>query len=44
MKVENGDLFADSDNTLSRWKNYFSHCLNMHSVSDVRHTEIQVKH
>jgi hypothetical protein len=29
---------ADSHNILSRWKNYFSQLLNVHNVSDVRHT------
>jgi hypothetical protein len=33
-------LFADSDNNLKRWKNYFSQLLNVYSVSDVRQIEI----
>jgi hypothetical protein len=40
VKVENGDLLADSHNILNRWKNYFSKLLNVHSVSDVRQKEI----
>jgi hypothetical protein len=33
---ENGDLLEDSHNILNRWKNYFSHLLYVHYVSDVR--------
>jgi hypothetical protein len=40
VKDENGDLLADSHNILSRWKKYFPQLLNVHSVSDVRQTEI----
>jgi hypothetical protein len=40
VKDENGDLLADSQNILSRWKNYFSQLLNVHNVSDVRQIEI----
>ncbi|PNF35986.1 hypothetical protein B7P43_G02286 [Cryptotermes secundus] len=40
VKDENGDLLADSHNILNRWKNYFSHLLNVHSVSDVRQIEM----
>jgi hypothetical protein len=38
MKTENGDLLADSENILNRWKNYYTYfqLLNVHSVSDVR--------
>jgi hypothetical protein len=36
MNDENGDLLADSYNTLNRRKNYFSQSLNVHSASDVR--------
>jgi hypothetical protein len=39
MKYENGDLLADSHNTLNRWKNY-SQLLNVHNVSDVRQIEV----
>jgi hypothetical protein len=42
VKDENGDLLADSDNNLNRWKNtYFSQLLNVHNVSDVRQIEVQ---
>jgi hypothetical protein len=40
VKDENGDLFADSNNILNRWKNYFSQLLNVHNVSDVRQIEV----
>jgi hypothetical protein len=33
VKDENGDVLADSDNSLNRWKNYFSQLLNVHNVS-----------
>jgi hypothetical protein len=36
VKNENGDLLADFQNILNRWKNYFSQLLNVHNVSDVR--------
>jgi hypothetical protein len=37
---ENGCLLADSQNILSKWKNYISQFLNMHNISGVRQTEI----
>jgi hypothetical protein len=37
LKDENGDLLADSHNILNRWKNHYSHLLNVHS--DVRQIE-----
>jgi hypothetical protein len=40
MKYENGDLLADSHNSLNRWKNYFSQLLIVHNVSDVRQIEV----
>jgi hypothetical protein len=40
VKDENGDLLEDSCNILNRWKNYFSHLLNVHRVSVVRQREI----
>jgi hypothetical protein len=40
IKYENGHLIADSHNILARRENYFSQLLNMHSVNDVRKTEI----
>jgi hypothetical protein len=41
VKNENDDLLADSHNILNRRKNYFSHLLNVHRVSDVSQIEIQ---
>jgi hypothetical protein len=41
LKDENGDLLADSHNIFNRWKNYFSHLLDVHNVSDVRQIEAQ---
>jgi hypothetical protein len=35
-KDENGDLLADSNIVLNRWKSYFFQLLNVHDVSDVR--------
>jgi hypothetical protein len=35
LNDENGDLLADSYNILNRWKNYFSHLLNIRGVSTV---------
>jgi hypothetical protein len=40
VKDENGDLLAESNNILNRWKNYLSHLLNVHNVRDVRQIEI----
>jgi hypothetical protein len=40
VKDENGDLLADSHNILNRQKNYISHLLNVHNVSDIRHIEV----
>jgi hypothetical protein len=40
VKDENGELLADSNTILNRWKSYFSHLLNVHNVSDVRQIEI----
>jgi hypothetical protein len=37
---ENGYLMADSLNIINRLKNYFSQLLNVHSVNDIRQTEI----
>jgi hypothetical protein len=42
VKDENGDLHADSHDILNSWKNYFSQLFNVHSVSDVRQTEIHI--
>jgi hypothetical protein len=40
VKDENGDLLTSSHNILNRWKSYFSHFLNVHTVSDVRQIEL----
>jgi hypothetical protein len=40
VKDENGDLLADSQNILNRRKNYYSHLLNVHNVSNVKQIEI----
>ena len=40
VKVEKGDLVTDCHSVLARWRNHFSQLLNVHGVSDVRHTEI----
>jgi hypothetical protein len=39
-QIENGDLLADSNNIVNRWKSYFSQLLNVHNVSDIRQTAI----
>jgi hypothetical protein len=36
VKDDNGDLFADSDNILDSWKNFFCHLLNVCGVNDAR--------
>jgi hypothetical protein len=40
VKGKNGDLLADSQNILNKWKNYFTQLLNVHRVSNVRQVEI----
>jgi hypothetical protein len=40
VKDENGDLLADSNTTVNRWKSYVSRLLNVHDFSDVRQIEI----
>jgi hypothetical protein len=42
VEDETGDLLADTHNILNRWKNYFSHTLNVHNISDVRQIEIHM--
>jgi hypothetical protein len=42
VKDEKGDLFADSDNILNSWKNYFFQLLNVHRVSDIRQMEVHI--
>jgi hypothetical protein len=36
VKDENGDLLADTQNIINRWKNYFSRLLKVHNFRDVR--------
>jgi hypothetical protein len=40
VKDENGDLLANTQHFLNRWKNYFSPLLNVHNVTYVRQIEI----
>jgi hypothetical protein len=40
MKDENGDLLADSNYILNRWKNCISQLLNVHNVSDIRQIDV----
>jgi hypothetical protein len=40
IKDENGDLLADPQNVLNRWKNFFNQVLNVHEVHDVRQMDI----
>jgi hypothetical protein len=41
IKVENGNLLADPQNVLNRWKNFFNKMLNVHGVHDVRQMDIE---
>jgi hypothetical protein len=36
IKDENGNLLADPQIILNRWKNFFNQVLNVHGVHDVR--------
>jgi len=36
VKDEKGDLVADSNSVMARWRNYFFQILNVHGVSEVR--------
>jgi hypothetical protein len=40
IKDENGNLLADYQNILNRWKNFFNQVLNVHGVHDVRQMDI----
>jgi hypothetical protein len=40
VKDEKGDMIADSQSIMARWRNYFSQLLNVHGVNDVRQAEI----
>jgi hypothetical protein len=41
MKDENGNLLADSQTVLNRWKNFFNQVLNLHGAHNVRQGDIQ---
>jgi hypothetical protein len=36
IKDENGNLLADPESVLNRWKNFFNQVLNVYGVHDVR--------
>jgi hypothetical protein len=40
VRDENGDLLADSQDILIKWKNSFSQLLNIHRASDIGKIEI----
>jgi hypothetical protein len=40
IKDENGNLLADPQNVLNRWKNVFHQVLNVHGVHNVRQMDI----
>jgi hypothetical protein len=40
IKDKNGNLIADPQNVLNRWKNFFNQVLNVHGVHDVRQIDI----
>jgi hypothetical protein len=40
IKDENGNLLADPQSVLNRWKNFFKQVLNVHWVHDVRQMDI----
>jgi hypothetical protein len=40
IRDENGNLLADPQNVLNRWKNFFNEVLNVHGVHDVRQVDI----
>jgi hypothetical protein len=40
IKDENGNLIADLQNILNRWKNFFNQVLNVHRVHDVMQMDI----
>ena len=40
VKDEKGDLVADPQNIMARWRNHFSQLLNVPGCNDVRQTEI----
>jgi len=40
VQDEKGDLVADSHSIMTKWRNYFSHLLNVNGTKDVRQEEI----
>jgi hypothetical protein len=40
VKNEKGDLVAESDSIMARWRNYFTQLLNVRVFNDVRQAEI----
>jgi hypothetical protein len=42
IKDENGNLIADPQNVLNRWKNFFKQVLNVHGIYDVRQMDIHM--
>jgi hypothetical protein len=42
IKDENGNLLADPQNVLNRWKNFFNRVLNIHGVHDVRQMDVHM--
>jgi hypothetical protein len=40
IKDENGNLLADPQNVLDRWKNFFNQVLNIDGVHDVRQKDV----
>jgi hypothetical protein len=40
FKDENGNLLADLQSVLNRWKNFFNQVLNVHGIHDVRQMDI----
>jgi hypothetical protein len=40
VKDERGDLVADPQKILTRWKNYFCQLLSLQGAGDIRKTEI----
>jgi hypothetical protein len=42
IKDENGDLIADPQNVLNRWKHFFNQVLNVPGVHDVRQMDIHM--
>jgi uncharacterized protein YjgD (DUF1641 family) len=42
IKDENGNLLADPQSILNRWKNFFNQVLNIHVIHNVRQMDIQM--